>query len=67
VGRRDRSLLATLHLSLTDPDFDDDTVYDHLAEQLLRLLGIPPDEAHDLATLPLPVPSNYLDQSSEMT
>jgi AcrR family transcriptional regulator len=50
------SLLAALHLSLTDPDFDDDTVYDQLAEQLLCLLGIPPAEAHGLATTALPDP-----------
>jgi hypothetical protein len=35
------ALLAVLRLSLTDPDFDDDAVYVQLAEQLLRMLGIP--------------------------
>jgi AcrR family transcriptional regulator len=48
------SLLATLHLTLTNPDLDSNTTCDQLAEQLLRMLGIPGDEAHDLATTPLP-------------
>jgi AcrR family transcriptional regulator len=48
------ALLTALHLSLTDPAFDNDTVYDELAEQLLRMLGVPPSEAHKLATAPLP-------------
>jgi AcrR family transcriptional regulator len=51
------SLLAALHLSLTDPDFDDDTAYDQLAEQLLRMFGIPSVEAHELATMVLPDPA----------
>ncbi|MEU3642429.1 TetR/AcrR family transcriptional regulator [Lentzea sp. NPDC034063] len=50
------ALLAALHLSLTDPDFDHDTVYDQLAEQLLCMLGVPPAEARELVALPLPVP-----------
>ncbi|WP_306359843.1 TetR/AcrR family transcriptional regulator [Nocardia sp. CC227C] len=48
------SLLGALHLSCTDPNMDDDTLYDQLAEQLLRMLGLPPAEAHRLATAPLP-------------
>ncbi|MFD9698226.1 TetR/AcrR family transcriptional regulator [Lentzea sp. NPDC059081] len=52
------ALLAALQLSLTDPAFDDDTVYDQLAEQLLRMLGIPAAEARELATAPLPGPVN---------
>lgn len=50
------ALLAALHLSLTQPDFDNDTVYDQLAERLLRMLGMPAAEARELATAPLPVP-----------
>ncbi|MFJ5986092.1 TetR/AcrR family transcriptional regulator [Lentzea sp. NPDC092896] len=52
------ALLAALHLSLTDPDFDHGTVYDQLAEQLLRMLGVSPAEARELVALPLPVPED---------
>ncbi len=48
------ALLGTLHLSLTDPDFAEETAFDQLAEQLLCLLGIPLAEARQLATAPLP-------------
>ncbi|MBV1854342.1 TetR/AcrR family transcriptional regulator [Catellatospora tritici] len=49
------AVLATLHLSLTDPDRVDDTACDQLAEQLLRMLGVPAEQAHTLANTPLPV------------
>jgi AcrR family transcriptional regulator len=52
------SLLAALHLSLTDPAFDNDTVYDQLAEQLLCMLGVPAAEARELASVPLPDPAD---------
>lgn len=52
------ALLAALHLSLTDPDFDHDTVYDQLAEQLLCMLGVSPAEARELVAVPLPVPED---------
>ena len=48
------ALLATLYKSLTDSAFTDDSVYDQLAEHLLCMLGVPVDEAHRLATVPLP-------------
>jgi AcrR family transcriptional regulator len=48
------SLLATLYLSLSDPDLIDDAACDQLAEQLLRMLGVAPDDARELASLPLP-------------
>ncbi len=48
------SLLSTLHLSLTDPEFADNAIYDRLAEQLLRMLGLPDAEARALATAALP-------------
>ncbi|MFD3504634.1 TetR/AcrR family transcriptional regulator [Streptomyces sp. NPDC058676] len=50
------SLLATLHLSLSDPELVDDRACDQVAEQLLRMLGLPADEARQLATTPLPDP-----------
>jgi AcrR family transcriptional regulator len=49
------ALLATLQMALTDPDLVDDAAIDHLAEQVLRMLGTPYDEAHALAHAPLPV------------
>ena len=56
------ALLATLHKSLADNEFGDnefgdDSGYDLLAEHLLRMLGVPGDEAHRLATTPLPDPA----------
>jgi hypothetical protein len=39
------SLLATVQLSLAEPDFADDTICDQLAEHLLRMLDLPAEEA----------------------
>jgi AcrR family transcriptional regulator len=48
------ALLAVLHVSLVNPDTVTDATCDEAAEQLLRMLGVPLDEAHALATGPLP-------------
>jgi hypothetical protein len=48
------ALLAILHVSLVDPERVDDATCDGAAEQLLRMLGVPFDEARELATAPLP-------------
>lgn len=48
------SLLAVLSLSLTEPGAVDDDACDQLAEQLLRMLGVPHERAGELATAPLP-------------
>jgi AcrR family transcriptional regulator len=48
------AVLATLRLSLTDPDLVDDAACDQLAEQMLRMLGAAHEEAHALAHAPLP-------------
>lgn len=48
------ALLAVLHVSLTNPDSVTDATCDETAEQLLRMLGVPLDEARQLATGPLP-------------
>jgi hypothetical protein len=48
------AVLATLQMALTDPDLVDDAACDQLVEQLLCLLGVPPDEARELAHAPLP-------------
>ena len=50
------AVLATLQMALTDPELVDDAACDQLVEQLLCLLGLPPDEAHELAYAPLPSP-----------
>lgn len=48
------ALLAVLHVSLVNPDTITDTTCDDAAEQLLRMLGVPLDDAHTIATAPLP-------------
>ncbi|MEJ2852456.1 MULTISPECIES: TetR/AcrR family transcriptional regulator [unclassified Saccharothrix] len=48
------ALLAVLHVSLANPDGVTDATCDEAAEQLLRMLGVPLDEAHEIATAPLP-------------
>jgi AcrR family transcriptional regulator len=49
------AVLATLQMTLTAPELVDDTACDQLVEQLLRMLGVPLDEARALAHAPLPV------------
>ena len=49
------ALLATRQLALTAPGLVDDAAIDHFAEQALRMLGAPYDQAHALAHAPLPV------------
>ena len=48
------AVLATLQMALTHPDLVDDAACDQLVEQLLRMLGVPFDEARELAHAPLP-------------
>lgn len=48
------ALLAVLHVSLVAPDSVTDSACDEAAEQLLRMLGLPLDEARELAAAPLP-------------
>jgi hypothetical protein len=48
-------VLATLQMSLTNPELVDDAACDQLVEQLLRILGVPFDAARELAHAPLPV------------
>ncbi len=50
------ALLTTLHLTLTDPHFAAQPVDGQLAEQLLRMFGLPADEARKHGNLPLPDP-----------
>ena len=48
------AVLATLQMALTTPELVDDPACDQLVEQLLRMLGVPLDEARELAHGPLP-------------
>ena len=48
------ALLATLHQGLAEGPLGQDSTYDLLADHLLRMLGVPADDAHRLATAPLP-------------
>lgn len=48
------SVLTLIHLSLAAPEAVGDDAWDELAERLLLMLGLEPDEAHTIATKPLP-------------
>ncbi|MFF3200857.1 TetR/AcrR family transcriptional regulator [Streptomyces sp. NPDC002962] len=48
------SLLALLELRFARPDLDGDEAASNLAEMLLRMLGLPPRDAHEVARRPLP-------------
>lgn len=48
------ALLAVLHVSLVSPDSVTDSTCDEAAEELLRMLGVPPAQARRLASAPLP-------------
>jgi len=49
------SVLATLQMALADPDFAAQPVDEQLAEHLLRMFGLPADEARRLSAGPLPL------------
>jgi hypothetical protein len=44
------AVLATLQMSLANPELVDDEACDQLVEQLLRMLGVPFDAARELRT-----------------
>ncbi|WP_171116282.1 MULTISPECIES: TetR/AcrR family transcriptional regulator [Streptomyces] len=48
------SLLALLDLRLTRPDTDSGAAATAMAEMMLRMLGVPSDEAREIAGRPLP-------------
>lgn len=48
------SLLALLELRFAEPDLDGEEAASNLAEMLLRMLGVPPGDAHDVARRALP-------------
>jgi AcrR family transcriptional regulator len=49
------ALLGLCQLLLSDPSRDDAVAADQLASDMLRLLGLPSDEAHEICSRPLPV------------
>jgi len=48
------TLLSLVELRFTRPDMDGDEAAVNLAETVLRMLGVPADDAHDVARRPLP-------------
>ncbi|QKW09665.1 TetR/AcrR family transcriptional regulator [Streptomyces sp. NA04227] len=51
------TLLSLVELRFTRPDLDGDEAAVNLAEMVLRMLGVPPDDAHEVARRPLPGPA----------
>ncbi|WP_369216800.1 TetR/AcrR family transcriptional regulator, partial [Streptomyces flavofungini] len=50
------TLLSLVELRFARPDLDGDQAARDLAEMALRMLGVPPDDAHEVAGRPLPRP-----------
>ncbi|SNX64589.1 TetR family transcriptional regulator [Streptomyces sp. TLI_55] len=48
------TLLSLVELRFARPDVDGDEAAVELAEMVLRMLGVPPDDAHEIARRPLP-------------
>ncbi|MFF4214393.1 TetR/AcrR family transcriptional regulator [Streptomyces sp. NPDC001796] len=48
------TLLSLVALRLDRPDLDGDEVASDLAEMVLRMLGLPPEDAHEVTRRPLP-------------
>jgi hypothetical protein len=48
------TLLSLVELRFARPDLDGDEAAVNLAEMVLRMLGAPPDDAHDVVRRPLP-------------
>jgi AcrR family transcriptional regulator len=48
------TLMSLVALRLDRPDLDGDEVASDLAEMVLRMLGVPPDDAHEVIRRPLP-------------
>ncbi|MEW2303192.1 TetR/AcrR family transcriptional regulator [Streptomyces sp. NPDC006655] len=51
------TLLSLLELRFARPELDGDETAVSLAEMVLRMLGLPPDDAHEVARRPLPDPA----------
>ncbi|MFC8507686.1 TetR/AcrR family transcriptional regulator [Streptomyces sp. NPDC057411] len=48
------TLLSLVELRFARPDVDGDAAAVNLAEMVLRMLGVPPEDAHEVARRPLP-------------
>ncbi|MFF3941417.1 TetR/AcrR family transcriptional regulator [Streptomyces phaeofaciens] len=48
------ALLSLVELRFARPDLNGDEAASNLAEMVLRMLGVPPDDAHEVARRPLP-------------
>lgn len=48
------ALLSLVELRFARPELDGDEAAANLAEMVLRMLGVPPDDAHEVARRPLP-------------
>ncbi|WOX07416.1 TetR/AcrR family transcriptional regulator [Streptomyces sp. N50] len=48
------TLLSLVELRFARPELDGDEAATDLAEMVLRMLGVPPDDAHEVARRPLP-------------
>lgn len=48
------TLLSLVELRFARPEVDGDEAAKNLAEMVLRMLGLPPDDAHEVARRPLP-------------
>ncbi|MEU4270669.1 TetR/AcrR family transcriptional regulator [Streptomyces sp. NPDC026092] len=51
------TLLSLVELRFARPDVDGDEAAVNLAEMALRMLGVPPNDAHEVARRPLPGPA----------
>ncbi|MER6287497.1 TetR/AcrR family transcriptional regulator [Streptomyces sviceus] len=51
------TLLSLVELRFARPDLDGDEAASNLAEMILRMLGVPPEDAHEVARRPLPDPA----------
>ncbi|MFF9194127.1 TetR/AcrR family transcriptional regulator [Streptomyces sp. NPDC014779] len=51
------TLLSLVELRFARPDLDGDEAAVNLAEMVLRMLGVPPGDAHEVARRPLPDPA----------
>ncbi|MCL3994749.1 TetR/AcrR family transcriptional regulator [Streptomyces lavenduligriseus] len=52
------TLLSLVELRFARPDLDGDQAAVDLAEMVLRMLGVPPDDAREVARRPLPDPAS---------
>ncbi|MGW5625306.1 TetR/AcrR family transcriptional regulator [Streptomyces olivaceus] len=52
------TLLSLVEMRFARPDVNGDKASMNLAEMVLRMLGVTPDEAHEVARRPLPAPTS---------